>query len=1072
VASSKSAGFRWTVPAAVALARAKATIDRIRQTPLDPARVVYVAGVADETACDVVVDDAAPEGRRVRVMASARGDGRVLWDTGIPNNVRTFYMDTVHGDLANDRRHFGAIVDLLNTGTTTRLMTAPPVRRDADERFELREQIPAMVPDEVELISDALGGRRARTRMEPPRRTVSLRVVHDNLTNAEAPVLVSHYKDDVIVAAEAYLDRRLGGRLTELHRMELYPGPLNTGVVVLNDTTGDLATHPGAIVAGLGIVGDLTPGGLTSTLAHALTLYGADAVGRERRKRQRETGEFVGGGVVSAPVAAVLVGSGEGGLSLMDSIRSLIAAVQQANQRLRGRDADGSEADSRRLVAQIDSVDIIELFEDRAIEALHLLRTLQLSPEYDGFSVQRWVTRGDGGAQRVRFNQPSSWWQRIAIKKEKSGALRFEAVTQSARAPARLLPLQRGQVDTFVQQAKGTTAYNPRLGRTLFEMLVPNDFKVYAPERQKLALMLEPETAALPWELLEDGFDRNSEPLSVAGGMLRQLLVPDGRQHPLRAQTDTALVIGNPYVSDSRFADLPGAEAEASAVAAVLSDSGNWQVTEILKKAATPDGILYALHEKPWRILHIAGHGVYDFDRGDGGERISGLVLDNGLFFTAADADQIRYVPELVFINCCHLGNTQGDSSTTIPFHKLAANLATQFIGMGARAVIAAGWAVDDAAAKTFATTFYQYMVSGLAYGDAMRLARRDTYAQHGHTNTWGAYQCYGDPYFSLHAGKDEPEPTEFVSESELRVWLDQMRTRARERDGDIAAEIEILNQRIAGVPETWWTEASDLTAAVAQTFFELREFRTALAYFQRVSDAERPSASIRALEEFVNCRTRWALELGRVEESREEALELLDKADNQLRSLLELGKTSERWALRGSVMKRRAMLATKDRRATLQQMAAAYGNAYEVSKANGTGDTYPFGNYIAAEVVLGWMSDDVEAERTRISKLLDEFEQAARARVTKRTNAFNLTAAADKVLLEALAARNLNEDARRNILRKFREAVSRGASAKARDSMRTQFEFFKTMAETEFPEPGRKDMIESLQELRDSLAL
>ena len=191
----------------------------------------------------------------------------------------------------------------------------------------------------------------------------------------------------------------------------------------------------------------------------------------------------------------------------------------------------------------------------------------------------------------------------------------------------------------------------------------------------------------------------------------------------------------------------------------------------LLEEAAHPMAVLSAVHDKAWRILHLAAHGVFEFDAG-GNEPVSGLVLDNGIFFTAAEADQLRHVPELVFINCCHLGQTRGDGAPQVPFHKLAANLATQFIKMGARAVIAAGWAVDDAAAKTFASAFYRLMLDGELYGDAIRQARRDTYFAHGETNTWGAYQCYGDPSFSLKARRGQSSEDVFVSESELSIWL------------------------------------------------------------------------------------------------------------------------------------------------------------------------------------------------------------------------------------------------------------------------------------------------------------
>ena len=226
------------------------------------------------------------------MLASTRGDGRVLWETGHPPG----HPDVLHGHRARrpgqrSPAFPGASSDLLDTGTTAKLPTTPPAARAAPTTgSRCASALPAMVPDEAELVVAKRWAAGAPTwKPERSRPAINVRVVHDNLTNARSPVLVSHYRHDVIVAAEAYLDRRLDRRLSELLRMELYPGPINTGVVVLNEPTpGDLSIHPGAIVAGLGNVGELTPGSLTSTLAHALTLYGAECVGRERRRQQRE----------------------------------------------------------------------------------------------------------------------------------------------------------------------------------------------------------------------------------------------------------------------------------------------------------------------------------------------------------------------------------------------------------------------------------------------------------------------------------------------------------------------------------------------------------------------------------------------------------------------------------------------------------------------------------------------------------------------------------------------------------------------------------------------------------------
>jgi pimeloyl-ACP methyl ester carboxylesterase/tetratricopeptide (TPR) repeat protein len=1074
VESSRSAGFRWTVPAQAALDRARKVAALVRDSPLDLSRVVYVAGVADETACDLVIDEQALPGRRVKVMASARGDGRVLWETGVPRGIRSFYMDASHGDLANDPRHFPALVDLLHTGSTSKLRTTAPLRREADEQFELRDFVPAMVPDEAELVAGALGGRRVDPEAKRPQTRISIRIVHDNLINARYPVLASHYKNDVIVAAEGYLDGRLKGRLSELLRMELYPGPLNTGVVVLNDpAAGDLSIHPGAIIAGLGIVGELTPGSLTATLAHALTLYGAECVGRERRRLQR-AGDLQVGGSVPAPVTAILNGSGEGGVSLADSVQALLRAVLQANQRLRPSDRDAAgHGDSPPLSAQINRIEILELYEDRAIEALHTLRQLSQSPEFEGFIVQELLARGDDGRRRARFDQAVGWWQRIRVTSTEQGALQFEAVTQTARAPARLRPTQRALVDDFVQQAIETTSNDPKLGHTLFELLVPNEFKSYAPDQRKLALMLNPAAAAIPWELMHDRFGRSPEPLSVSSGMIRQLLLVDERAHVQRAPDNTALVIGNPIVSDPRFASLPGAAAEATSVAGVLTDVGGYEVQLLLEEAAHPMAVLSAIHEKPWRILHLAAHGVFEFDAAAGKEPVSGLVLDNGMFFTAAEADQLRYVPELVFINCCHLGQTSGETSQRAAFHKLAANLATQFIGMGVRAVVAAGWAVDDAAAKTFALALYRRLLQGELFGEAVAQARRETYMCHGETNTWGAYQCYGDPSFRLSVVASRPRENVFVSDRELSIWLDSLAAQARQNEVSDDSLVSQLEKQEAQTPVAWW-DSADLCARAAHAFAELSRFERAIYYYERVLRAEPANAPIRALEQLVNCKVRWAATLvGPDGSDVEKATALLDDAERILHHLMDLSATSERWSLLGGLMKRRAMVTRdpKARRKALERMSEAYKRAYDISRQRGTADAYPLGNQIAADVVLSWRTNGTRRRAAAgVSASLKELETLASELGGSRTDVFSLSAAADRLLLHALLKRELDEKTCAGVLERLLSALSRGATARQRDSMRTQFHFFRRLMETDFPEARREATIRQIMLLEEKV--
>ena len=44
----------------------------------------------------------------------------------------------------------------------------------------------------------------------------------------------------------------------------------------------------------------------------------------------------------------------------------------------------------------------------------------------------------------------------------------------------------------------------------------------------------------------------------------------------------------------------------------------------------------------------------------DAKDRVTGMVIGDGMFLTPHEIAQMRSVPELVFINCCHLGRIAG----------------------------------------------------------------------------------------------------------------------------------------------------------------------------------------------------------------------------------------------------------------------------------------------------------------------------------------------------------------------------------------------------------------------------
>ena len=197
-----------------------------------------------------------------------------------------------------------------------------------------------------------------------------------------------------------------------------------------------------------------------------------------------------------------------------------------------------------------------------------------------------------------------------------------------------------------------------------------------------MVLILDEEAARYPWELLDDRWGGSHNPPAVVSGLLRQLKTEQYRAKPLHTMEKSAFVIGNPVIPVGPegviFPDLPGAALEAEAVAGVLSGNG-YDVNKALGRRSSgldASDILTGLHGEAYRILHLAGHGVHEFASGQyytskencqacgqnvppDQNRVSGMVIGENTFLTPGDIEQMRWVPELVFINCCHLGSTE-----------------------------------------------------------------------------------------------------------------------------------------------------------------------------------------------------------------------------------------------------------------------------------------------------------------------------------------------------------------------------------------------------------------------------
>ena len=879
------AGTGWILPRDQDLALARRFRQLLDRTPLDPASTVYVAGRADVTLAGMSFNPEARRGEQIQFLATARGDGRVTWDSGIPTGVATWYMDVEHGDMPAHPPSYNAFLQLLQNGTTHLLSQTAPVSRAAAELFVAPRAIDEIYPNAEDLEASALGAGRQRRKPAKPRELpVRVRVVHANLALARHPVAVGHYAGDSIISAESHLDRALDGELTQRNLLGLYPGPVGTSALFTNSKLHqDPPPLPlGAIVIGLGTPGVLNAGTLSRAFSRAMLDYVIAWSNHERSlagSKGKEASNDLG-------LTTLLVGTGAGGVTVPDSVHAILQSVVRSNQALA----------AARQPQRIREVEFIELWEDRAIQAVRACQDVQSDPELrDCLAIPLEMEAKRGGMRRISYEDPSGWWHRVQILGGGGGddsnyrTLRFTATTRRARNEVRLLPTQRALVDRFVEEAIRTTHDNRSVSRTLFEMLLPNELKEQAPDQDDIVLMLDEEAACYPWELLEDPGGSGRNPFVIEHGVLRQLETQQFRESVRSVAERNALVIGDPV---SPFVELKGAQAEADAVSRSLEANGRFHVD--LQKRPDGDQVIQALCAMPYRVLHLAGHGVYKYippsaslgvECGKGAAEaglpkssqslkpVTGMVIGDGIYLTPAEIRQLRQVPELVFINCCHLGHIEAsDLGTPNERHDqnlIAANVATEFIRMGVHAVVAAGWAVDDAAALTFATVFYDRMLEATPFGKAVKEARKTTFELHPQTNTWGAYQCYGDPDYRLVRKSEALSVTQkeivFVSRQEALVEIANLAARLATRAGEAQqGELEWLANIREALDQKKWLQKNarngKIWAALANVYGEAELFSQAIDHFRTAMALDPSSITLKDIEQLANLLGREAL--------------------------------------------------------------------------------------------------------------------------------------------------------------------------------------------------------------------
>jgi pimeloyl-ACP methyl ester carboxylesterase len=810
--------LKWGVPTQaaldVAVALRKRLDEQLGKFGADTSNMALVVGNAKATpaAIGIVNGD-------VLYSDTPLGDGRVTLENASLPNVKTWQTDAVHGDLADAKESFDAYLDLLTTGDTTKLKTVNlmSATRSSAAAVDVA-QAPALTPSRPSrsLRADAppssMSDVFAYTRepAEPAQAgevRFNIRVTNGNFKFVRTPMLIGHYQSLKLTGAEAVIDRLIGNKMSESLRLRRYPSAVGSSQVFANvrrnpDNPLALPRPEAVIVIGLGAEGELRTSQLIDSVRLGVIAYAQRVV--EREAETPSTFEL----------ASTLIGSGGITMSAGSAAQAIALGVKQANLQLR--------AEEWPVVSRLQ---LIELYLDRAGEAVNALRTMG-DVDLQGIVVEPFIENGVGGLPRPpEFSYRGADYDFIAVTQrlvardkttvtmadppdeESDGSeeqdveiapareLEFTLSTQRARDEVRGVSAQSLLVDALVKSGASDVNQDPRIGRTLFKLLVPIEIEPFLAGSASLQLQLDADTAAYPWEMLDvnradsDGSDAHV-PWGIQTRLLRKLRTPDFREHPRSSMLGGVLVIGEPLCPPKLYPPLPGAKDEAQQVAKVLGAEALVNGDAI--------AVTNAVFDRSYSILHIAGHG--DIVDGNGG-----VVLSSGVTFGAREVKAMRIVPDLAFVNCCHLGKFTGAAEKSKPrlrvgLPRFAANVAEELIKIGVRCVIAAGWAVDDDAATLFARTFYAHLVRGHRFIDAVGQARSLTYARFPRSNTWAAYQCYGDPDWTYRGAgatvsTSRPRPP-VVSSRGLALRLRTLVTRHKYDDlgaDDVRDELQFL---------------------------------------------------------------------------------------------------------------------------------------------------------------------------------------------------------------------------------------------------------------------------------------
>jgi CHAT domain-containing protein len=1048
--------YEWGAPTQAVLDQAVALRRRldaqVATLGTDVQKMLLVVGHASFTPAGIVVD---ADGLSYLDTPDG-GDGRVTLGSAMLPGVATWKVDAEHGELPDVAGAFAAYIELLTTGRTMLLGTLEPEVRGARGRRPAGASAatPGAAPSTLVRSRPARGLQpseppssesdvldRSRTDDAGQRvlgATGALRVVVRNadLKFVQQPLLIGHYRSMTLTGAEAVIDALVGRGMSRALNAGLYPDATGSHQVFVNlhrnpDNPFQMPRPTASVVVGLGEEGKLRIVDLVYSVGQAVLAYA-------QRLSERE-------GEVPAQfeIAATLMGSGGTGITPGSAARGIVQGVVEANLKLQGSEWP-----------TVSQLTLVELYLERAAEAWRALQ-LQEQAAPNQLQLAGKVRFGPGAMRRSLDSsyRGSNYDFFSALQVPGSNpsipCIAYKLDTKRARTEVRAQHAQGTLLRELVEKASNDANTDRQIGHTLFNLLIPVELEAFFSGTSEMVIELQPETAGIPWELLDTNADSHStdkRPWAIRSKLIRKLQIEEFRAQVLDAiPEDDVLVIGEPKCDPAIYPPLEGARREAMAVAERLTAPGSGiPAARVNKLVDNNDAqtIINALFERRYRVVHIAGHGRYG---PNGGVVLSG----SNIYLGANEVKAMRTVPELVFLNCCHLAGRDA-AHTLRPYDRaaFAANIAEELIRAGVRCVIAAGWAVEDDAAEQFATSFYASLLGGARFIEAVGVARTAAWDANRDGNTWAAYQCYGDPEWSWRReGADPQRPAaplgdEFAavaSPVSLALALETIAIRSDFGSAGREPQLDKLRYLESGFAPLWGGMGA-VAEAFGVAYASVGAVDKSIDWLRAALSAEDGSASFKAAELLGNRLMRRAERLADPATARKD----IEAAIAQLESLVALQSTTERANLLGSAYKRLTMVETRagrkaEARAALDAMVRYCGAAEAMARKAGADNLfYPAKNAISADLRAAFLQGRLpELADDRMKAVSDSLHKAA----TEDPDFWSVVGQTEVLVLAALAKGQL-APAEPEITSSLRELKARVPAPQMWDSVYDEAQF------------------------------